>query len=168
MKNQRVVRGKGKLGQVVGRQLFCLRLSGNCHRRGDQGDHPAHSKQPCSPQPLAAHSSGRAEQSINPFKQILNKQSGREAVCGFSVQMLLSRSVALRGAVCELCRVFPSDLSLQGEIRLSLSPSVNTLIHRWRMSIHPAGRQKICWREVVEGALNTYLYYLNYLRTLVE
>lgn len=71
-------------------------------------------------------SEGRAEH--KPLNQVLNKQSVEKAVCGFSVQMPLSLS----------------GLSLQGEIRLSLSPPVNPLSHRWRMTICPGCRQKVC------------------------
>ena len=86
---------------------------------------------------------GRAEH--KPLKRLLNKQSGEETVCGFSVQMPLSCSPEQRASGA----VSLSDLSVQGEIRLSLGPTVNPLSHRCRMSIHPACRQKVCWVEMV-------------------
>ncbi len=69
---------------------FCITLSGNSQRRGDQGDHFGHSKQPWSTWPLATHSERQAEH--KPLKQVLNKQSGMETVCGFlKVRPMASR-----------------------------------------------------------------------------
>lgn len=63
-------------------------------------------------------------------------------MCGFSLQMPLSSSLLLSRAV--------SDLSVQGEIRLSVGPSANPHSHVCRMSIYPACRQKTRWMEKID------------------
>lgn len=91
-------------------------------------------------------------------------------MCGISVQTPVS-PLYYSPEQCMNRAVSLSDLSVQGEIRHSLSPSVNPLYYRWRMSINLAFTEKVCCMEMVDYTLNAQLYYLGYLpflRNLVE
>lgn len=108
--------------------LVSLAVRKQSHRR-DEGDSPAYSGAD-NRRPLV--SERRAED--QPLKQVLNKPSGRDSVCGFSIQMVLPLAFCRSPEWCMSSTASLSDLSVQGEIRPSLSLSANPFSHRWRMA----------------------------------